>query len=309
VYDVYTGIGITNILTIDVEDWYMNTDISMWDSYEDRIVESTNKILRLLTESNTKATFFVLGYVAENYPKLVEEIKDEGHEIATHGYSHTMVTKQRPSEFKEDLLKSVRILETITGDKVMGYRAPWFTIMEGTAWAIDVLKKEGLRYDSSVFPIKTHRYGLPDAPLFPFHISSTDIKKEDPKDDFLEFPLSVYKLPIVHKNIPVAGGFYLRSFPYWFIKHAIRKINKMGHFPYWFIKHAIRKINKMGQPAVFYIHPWELDLDQPRIKELEWHHYYNLPYTERKFKRLLNDFAFTSVRAYKTGMNFKNLID
>jgi polysaccharide deacetylase family protein (PEP-CTERM system associated) len=207
-----------------------------------------------------------------------EEIKDEGHEIATHGYSHTMVTKQRPSEFKEDLLKSIRVLETITGDKVMGYRAPWFTIQEETAWAIDVLKKEGLRYDSSVFPVKTHRYGLPDAPLFPYHISSTNIKKEDPKEAFLEFPLSVYRIPIVHKNIPVAGGFYLRF------------------FPYWFIKHAIKKIDKMGQPAVIYIHPWEFDPKQPRIKELEWHHYYRLGSTEKKFRKLLKDFKFKYIK-------------
>ena len=267
----------TNILTIDVEDWYMNTDISTWDCYEDRIVESTNKILRLLNKSNIKATFFVLGYVAENFPELVERIKDEGNEIATHGYSHIMVTKQRPSEFKEDLLKSIRVLETITGDKVMGYRAPWFTIMEETAWAIDVLNKAGLKYDSSVFPVKTHRYGLPDAPLFPYHISKTNIKREDPKENFLEFPLSVYKIPVVHKNIPIAGGFYLRL------------------FPYWFIKHAIKKINKMGQPAIFYIHPWEFDPKQPRIDELKGHHYYNLHRTEKKFKKLLKDFKFVSV--------------
>ncbi len=273
--------GKINILTIDVEDWYMDTDISTWDSYEDRVAQSTQKILEILDKADTRATFFVLGYVAEHHPELVEEIKDRGHEIGTHGYSHTPIMKQTPLEFEEDLLKSAGILEKITGDKVMGYRACQFTVMEETAWAIDILKKNGLKYDSSVFPVKTHLYGVPDAPLFPYRISPADITKEaDPEEDFLEIPLSVYRIPIVHKNIPVAGGFYLRF------------------FPYWFIKHAMKKINGKNQPVVFYIHPWELDPKQPRIKELKWYHYYNLSNTEKRFKRLLKDFRFTSIRAW-----------
>ena len=271
---------VTNILTIDVEDWYMDADISMWSSYEDRIVQSTQKILEILDERNTQATFFVVGYVAEHFPELIEDIKDRGHEIATHGYSHTSIKKQTPSEFENDLLKSIRILEDITKDKIRGHRACEFSIDEKTSWAIDILKKNGLKYDSSVFPVKTHLYGVPDAPLYPYHISASNIKVNNPKDDFLEFPLSVYKLPIVHMNIPVAGGFYLRF------------------FPYWFIKHAMKKINKTGQPAIVYAHPWEFDPKQPRTKELEWYHYYNLSNTEKKFKRLLKDFEFTSVREY-----------
>jgi polysaccharide deacetylase family protein (PEP-CTERM system associated) len=270
----------TNILTIDVEDWYMDTDISTWSSYEDRIVESTHKILKILDERNTKATFFVVGYVAEHFPELIEDIKDRGHEIGTHGYSHTSIRRQTPSEFEEDLLKSVRILETLTKDKIGGHRACEFSIDEKTSWVIDILKKNGLKYDSSVFPVKTHLYGVPDVPLYPYHITSSNIKVNNPEDDFFELPLSVYKLPVVHKNIPVAGGFYLRFFPYWFIKHAMKKINKMGH------------------SAIVYAHPWEFDLGQPRIKELNWLHYYNLPYTEKKFKKLLKDFEFTSVSAW-----------
>lgn len=268
---------VTNILTIDVEDWYMDTNISMWDSYEDRIVPSTQKILEILDETNTKATFFVVGYVAEHHPELIKEIKDRGHEIGTHGYSHTPIKKQTPSEFEEDLLKSVRILEDITKEKIMGHRACEFTVMEETAWAIDILKKNGFKYDSSVFPVKTHLYGVPDAPLYPYHISSSDIKRDNPEEDFLEFPLSIYRIPVVHKNIPVAGGFYLRF------------------FPYWFIKLALRKINKMDKPAILYIHPWEFDTKQPRTKELEWYHYYRLNTTERKFKKLLKDFKFSTI--------------
>ena len=269
---------ITNILTIDVEDWYMNTDISTWDSYEDRVVENTKRIIKILDVSNTKATFFILGYVAEHFPKLIEEIKDRGHEISTHGYGHAPITKQTSAKFEEDLLRSIKILEKITGDKVMGYRACQFTITEDTAWAIDILKKNGLKYDSSVFPVKTHLYGVPDAPLYPYHISSSNIKIDNPEEFFFEFPLSVYRIPFVHKNIPVAGGFYLRF------------------FPYLFIKHAMKKINELGQPAIIYIHPWEFDSKQPRIKELKWYHYHRLSSTEGKFRRLLNDFKFTSIQ-------------
>ena len=267
-----------NILTIDVEDYYQGTEIKNWESYEDRVVQNTRKILNILCETNTKATFFVLGYVAEHFPGLVEEIKDEKHEIATHGYSHIPITNQTPSEFEEDLLKSIRILENITGDKVIGHRACRFTVMEKTAWAIDVLKKNGLKYDSSVFPVKTPLYGVPDAPLYFYHISSSNIKVDNEKEDFLELPLSVYKIPGIKKNIPIAGGFYLRF------------------FPYLFIKHAIKKINRMNQPAVIYIHPWELDPGQPKIDSYMWYHYYRLSKMEQKFRRLLKDFKFTSVR-------------
>jgi polysaccharide deacetylase family protein (PEP-CTERM system associated) len=270
----------TNILTIDVEDWYMDTDISMWSSYEDRIVKSTQKILRILDGSNTEATFFVVGYIAEHFPELIKDIIDRGHEIGTHGSSHTSIKKQTASEFENDLLKSIRILEDITKDKIRGHRACEFSIDEKTSWAIDILKKNGLKYDSSVFPVKTHLYGVPDAPLYPYHITSSNIKVDNPEDDFLELPLSVYKLPIVHKNIPVAGGFYLRFFPYWFIKHALKKIDKMGH------------------PAIIYVHPWEFDLGQPKTNSPKRGHYYGLSNTEKKFKRLLKDFEFTSVRDY-----------
>ncbi len=270
---------ITNIISVDVEDWYMDTDISTWYLYEDRVVESTNKIIEILKESNTKATFFILGYIAEHFPEIVKEIKNEGHEICTHGYNHKLVTQQTPNEFEEDLLKSIRILENITGDKVIGHRASNFSINEETSWAIDILKKNGLKYDSSIFPVKTHLYGVPKAPLYPYNISSSNLNKEaGPEEDFLEIPLSIYRVPIVHKNLPIAGGFYLRF------------------FPYFFIKHAIKKINQKNEKTIFYIHPWELDPDQPRDNKIKWFHYYNLSNTEKKFKKLLKDFKFTSIK-------------
>jgi len=269
-----------NILQIDVEDWYCDLDIKYWGSYKDRVVQSTDKVLAILKERNIHATFFILGYVAERFPQLVRKIKEEGHEIASHGYSHIPITKQTPPEFEEDLLKSIRILEKISGDKIWGYRAPQFTIVNETSWAIDILKKNGLRYDSSIFPVKTPLYGVPDAPLFPYHVSSSNIKEDNPEENFLEFPLSVYKIPVIKKNIPIAGGFYLRFFPYRFISYAIKKINKANH------------------PAVCYLHPWELDPEQPREKSFKWYHYYRLHSTERKFKQLLRDFKFTSTREW-----------
>jgi len=268
---------MSNILQIDVEDWYCDLDISEWERYEDRVVASTNKALDILAETDTTATFFVLGYVAERYPALVLQIKEEGHEVASHGYAHEHISKQTPKEFAMDVLTSINILKGITGDKVLGYRAPMFSVTEKTAWAMDILQQLGLKYDSSIFPVKTHLYGVPEAPLFPYHISSSDITRDDPTSDFLELPLSVYRVPGTKRNVPVAGGVYLRS------------------APYAFIRRALRAINRQGQPAVCYIHPWELDPGQPRLSSLSWYHYWRLSDTESKLRRLLMDFRFTSV--------------
>ena len=274
------GKNKVNILTIDVEDWYMDIDISTWDLYEDRVLNNTNIILKILDKSNIKATFFVLGYVAEHFPELIESITDKDHEIATHGYSHKSIKKLTPVEFEKDLLKSIQILEKITKEKIKGHRACNFSIVEETSWAIDILKKNNLKYDSSVFPVKTHLYGVSGIPASPYYISSSNIKKNSPEENFLELPLSSYQLPFFHKKIPISGGFYLRA------------------LPYFFIKSAIKKINKTNQPVTCYIHPWEFDLKQPRINELKWYHYYGLHSTEKKFKRLLKEFKFTSIREW-----------
>jgi len=271
---------MANILTIDVEDWYMDIDIKYWESYEDRVVQNTHKLLHILDEAGARATFFVVGYVAERFPKLVEDIKERKHEIATHGYSHKPITQQSPAEFEEDLAKSIDILEEITGDKVLGHRASNFSIMGRTSWAIDIMKRNGLRYDSSVFPVRTHIYGVPDAPLFPYRISSSNIKVDDLGEAFWELPLSVYRIRGLGKNIPIAGGFYLRF------------------FPYSFVKHAFNRINRLNQPAICYLHPWELDSEQPKLKALSWYHYWGLSKTEGRFKKLVKDFKFTSVREF-----------
>lgn len=268
----------TNILTIDVEEWFVDIDPIYWDSQESRVVGNTHKLLEILAKAGARATFFILGYVAQRYPQLVEAIKSENHEIATHGYWHKPLTTQSTAEFAEDLSRSIDILERITGEKVAGYRAPRFNISRKTSWAIDILKEKGLRYDSSIFPVRTHLYGAPHAPRFPYRISSSDITRDFPEGDFWEIPLSVYRLPLIGRNVPIAGGFYFRFFPYSFIRQAIKKINNCGY------------------PAVCYLHPWELDPGQPKISSLSWYHYHGLSKAEGKFRKLLKDFQFTSIR-------------
>ncbi|OLS14500.1 MAG: polysaccharide deacetylase [Promethearchaeota archaeon CR_4] len=273
-----SGSNIENILSIDVEDWYCDLNHGTWKFLEDRIVQNTEHILKILKRKNIGATFFVLGYFADKHPELIKEIVENNHEIGSHGYNHVAITQQTPNQFKEDVVRSFVVLEKITGEKVWGYRAPFFTLVENTAWAIDVLKSLGLRYDSSIFPFKIYKYGVPDAPLFPYHISSKNIKKNSPNEKFLEIPLSVYQIPIIRKNIPIAGGFYLRFFPSQFISYGIRQINKTRN------------------PAILYTHPWEFDPNHPRINSIVWYNYYRLSSTEKKFEKLLSKFKFTSIR-------------
>jgi len=269
-----------NLLTVDVEDWYHDLDPLLWKFCEDRVVDASKKILRMIKKRGHTATFFVLGHVAERFPDLVEKISDEGHEVATHGYLHTPLTKKSKNEFEHELRKSISILEHITKRRVLGHRACKFSINRKTAWAIDILKRNGLKYDSSIFPTLTPEYGVMRAPIHPYFISSSNIEKNNRDSDLIEFPLSVLKIPFFGINIPVAGGFYLRFFPYWFTKLSLKKLNKMGY------------------PAVVFIHPKDLDPQKPRIKELSWHHYYGLSSAEEKFAKLLSDFQFTSIEDY-----------
>jgi len=269
-----------NLLTVDIEDWYHDLDPSLWKFCEDRVVGTSQKILRMIKKRGYNATFFVLGHVAERFPDLIETINEEGHEVATHGYWHTPITERNRSEFEYELRKSISLLEHITKHRVLGHRACKFSINQKTAWAIDVLKENGVKYDSSIFPTLTPEYGVPRAPIHPYFISSSNIEKNHEEGYLIEFPLSVLRISPFRINIPVAGGFYLRFLPYWFIKISLRKLNKMGY------------------PAVVFIHPKDLDPQKPRVKELSWHHYYGLSHAEEKFARLLSDFKFTSIENY-----------
>ena len=268
-----------NVLTIDVEEWFqveaLSEAISLekWESFKGRLLPNLLKILNLLKENNIKATFFVLGWVAERFPDLVLMIKQDGHEIASHGYAHQLVYKQNEKDFEQDVAKSKGILEDIIDEEVIGYRAPSFSIIPDCFWAYKILVKLGIKYDSSIFPVRHLVYGIPDAPRFPFTINLDDGKK------IMEFPLSTVR--IMGYNFPVAGGGYLRLFPYAYTRWAIRRLNKQGH------------------RAIAYFHPWEIDPHQPRQKvriSNRLRHYTNLNIMESRIERLLNDFEFSSIR-------------
>lgn len=265
-----------NALTIDVEDYFHVSAFESiinredWPAYECRVESNTRLILSILREAGVKATFFILGWVAERFPELVKEIASAGHEIASHGYAHQLIYNQSEDEFRADLKKSIDILEGITGEPVLGYRAPSYSITRKSWWALNILVEAGLKYDSSIFPIHHDRYGIPDFPRFPHQL----------KDGFYEFPISTLK--IWGMNFPMAGGGYFRLLPYPVTRWAINRIN-----------------NREGQPVIFYLHPWEFDPDQPRQPIggfSRFRHYVNLDKTEVRFRRLLEDFRFAPVK-------------
>jgi polysaccharide deacetylase family protein (PEP-CTERM system associated) len=263
---------VRNALTVDLEDWYQgltstSRQVERWPSYEDRVVESTQHLLGILTQAGVKATFFVLGYVADQFPNLVCEVADAGHEIGLHGYHHQQVSRLTRDQFCADLARGRAAVEKAAGKQIIGYRAPMFSINRATVWALEVLSNMGFRYDSSVFPTRNMLYGYPEAPRFPYHPLEGDA--------FVEFPVSTVR--ILGINLPVAGGFYLRL------------------LPYPLFKRALQRINLEGKPAIIYLHPWDLDVDQPYPNPTpreRFTHYYNLGRTEGKLEALLRDFRF-----------------
>jgi len=264
-----------NALTVDVEDYYMVSAFSNvvkfedWHRYESRVEKSTSTILDLLEHYDVRATFFVLGWIAQRHPGLVRAIHDAGHEIACHGYNHRLVYELTPGQFREDLRMSKGILEGITGTAVRGYRAPSYSVVQKSLWALDILIEEGFEFDSSIFPIHHDRYGIPAANRFPHIITRRS-------GEIREFPPSTYHL--WGQNIPVAGGGYLRLFPWNLTKAIIERINE-----------------KEKQAVMVYVHPWELDVEQPRLKgswRSELRHRINLDSTEEKLRGLLREFKF-----------------
>lgn len=269
-----------NAFSVDVEDWYQVSDFenvvqfSAWDRYESRVVRNTERVLALLDEYRVKGTFFVLTWNAERHPGIVRRIADAGHEIASHGYRHRLIYEQTPAEFRDDVLRSKKILEDLAGQPVLGYRAPSFSLTAASLWALDVLLECGMRYDSSIFPVSDRLYGIPNARRFPFVI------RADGDRQLVEFPMSTARA--LGRNWPLGGGAYLRLLPY----------------PY--LRWGIRRVNREGQPALVYVHPWELDPGQPRIRTAGKRgistHYINLNRTEGRLRRLLRDVSFTRVR-------------
>lgn len=271
---------VLNAMTVDVEDYYQVSGFESqiafesWPRYESRVVANTWRILELLHFYKVKATFFVLGWIAEYYPQVVLAIRQEGHEIASHGYRHRLLYNMSPREFREDTERAKGILEDLCGCPVVGYRAASYSIVEKTLWALDILKDLGFQYDSSIFPIYHDRYGIPGADRFSSYYSLSEDRK------ILEFPLSTVK--IYGRNVPVAGGGYLRLLPYPFIQWGIRQINE-----------------KEGQPAIIYLHPWEIDPSQPKVRgswRSRFRHYINLDKTESRLKLLLDEFRFGTLQ-------------
>jgi polysaccharide deacetylase family protein (PEP-CTERM system associated) len=267
--------SIVNAMTIDVEDYFQVSafdDVVRrddWDSRPSRVVANTSRLLHLFDRHSVKATFFVLGWVADRFPGLVRDIAAAGHEVASHGYGHRIVYTQTPDEFREDVRRAKRTLEDASGEAVAGYRAPSFSITKQSLWALDVLVEEGHRYDASIFPIRHDRYGIPDAPRHP-HVLTREA------GTLTEVPGSTVRMGPM--NVPVAGGGYFRILPYWWTRWGINRLNR-----------------NESQPAVFYLHPWEIDPDQPRLdagRLSRFRHYRNLDKAEGRLQRLLSDFRF-----------------
>ncbi len=271
--------GIKNAITIDVEDWFQvslfrnHVRRDEWDKMPSTVMKNTCRILDLFAKQNVKATFFVLGWVAERFPEIVVAIKDFGHEIASHGYGHEMIYELSREAFHDDVQRSLHILQDITGEPVHSYRAPTYSITRYSMWAWETLAQLGIKVDSSVFPVKHDLYGIPDAPRFPFEIRLASGPK------LIEFPLST--VVMMGKNVPVAGGGYLRL------------------YPYWFIRNSVRRINAEGRPAIIYLHPWEVDPELPRLKLGAFktmRHYGNLSLTAERLSRLLEEFEFGTMQ-------------
>jgi len=272
-----------NALTIDVEDYFHVTAFERqikpdeWDTYPLRVEGNTLRILDMLDEFALRATFFVLGWVAERLPGLVREIHRRGHEIACHGYGHQLIYRLSPQEFRKDISKAKTILEDICGERVYGYRAPSYSITTESLWALDILVEEGFSYDSSIFPITHDIYGIPGGKRFPHEITTHAGK-------ILEFPISTFplKVGVWQSRLPIAGGGYLRLFPAALVARAIQAIN-----------------TKEKQPVIVYFHPWEIDPQQPRIKaglKSCFRHYLNLERMELKIRHLLDNFRFSSAK-------------
>ena len=274
-----------NALSIDLEPWCSPELVRKYLSgtvvaEKEQLIESLLPILAILSKYETKATFFVLGLVAEKYPEIVREIHERGHEIASHAYSHRTLYELGANQFEAEIKRSVELLESITGEKPIGFRAPSFSIDNATRWAFKILAENGFKYDSSIFPIRTMLYGVPGAPLQPYRPSMTDVALEDQEGKIIEFPMTILKLG---KRIPVAGGFYLRVLPLWFLRFAIARVNKT-------------------RPAIIYLHPWETHAKTPRLKNLplfsRFVTYYGINSALRKLEGLLERFKFKPLREF-----------
>lgn len=269
--------SVTNAMSVDVEDYFHVSALAgvaprdRWESFPRRVEANTDRLLALFDEHGVKATFFVLGWVAERHPGLVRRIVGGGHELASHGTWHQLVYDLSPDEFREDVRCARRGLEDTAGVRVRGYRAPSYSITKRSLWALDVLADEGYTYDASIFPIHHDRYGIPDAPRH--------VYRHDHAGGLAEVPPSTVR--VLGQNLPIAGGGYFRLLPYWWTRWGIARVNTAE-----------------GRPVVFYLHPWEIDPDQPRLPASalsRLRHYRNLHRTESRLRTLCSQFRFAPV--------------
>jgi polysaccharide deacetylase family protein (PEP-CTERM system associated) len=264
---------IVNALTIDVEDYFQVSAFAPyirrdeWEQRECRVERNVDRILTLLDQNQTKATFFTLGWVAERYPAMVRRIVEQGHELASHGYGHQRASDLSETEFFDDVQRAKNILEDIGGQSVQGYRAPSFSIGTGNLWALDTLLKAGYRYSSSIYPVKHDHYGMPDAPRFAHEV----------RPGLLEVPPTTLRM--FDRNLPSSGGGFFRLLPYSVSRWMLQQVNARD-----------------AQSAIFYFHPWEIDAEQPRVAGIDaktrFRHYVNIERNERKLDRLLRDFRW-----------------
>jgi polysaccharide deacetylase family protein (PEP-CTERM system associated) len=278
--DATAATPVVNAMSVDVEDYFQVSAFdgivrrSDWADMESRVCANTERLLDIFDEFEVRSTFFVLGWVAERHPQLVERIAARGHEIASHGYAHRLVYDQTLAAFRDDVRRAKHLLEEAAGQPVHGYRAPSYSITARSLWALDVLIEEGYTYDASIFPIRHDRYGIPIAPRQPFLIERGDRV-------LMEVPGSTIRVGPV--NLPIAGGGYFRILPYEWTRRGIARLNRVER-----------------RAAVFYLHPWEIDPDQPRLRAgwlSRFRHYRNLRKTEPRLRALLTEFRFAPVAA------------
>lgn len=272
------NIAVTvNALTIDVEDYFQvsalapHIDRDRWDSMPCRVERNIERLLALLERSGARATFFTLGWIAQRYPGIVRDIVASGHELASHGFAHLRASEQSPSELANDISSAKKILEDISGTAVRGYRAPSFSIGGTNLWAFDTIAAAGYTYSSSVYPVQHDHYGMPNAPRFPYRLPN----------GLLEIPVTTTRF--WGRNLPAGGGGYFRLAPYRVSRWAIDRVNRIDR-----------------KPAIFYLHPWEIDPDQPRVPgvslKTRFRHYVNIHRTEGRLDRLLEDFRWDTVQ-------------
>jgi len=265
--------GVVNALSVDVEDYFQVSAFDavirrdQWNTMECRVERNVERILALLADAGMTATFFTLGWIAERYPHLVRRIAGAGHEVASHGFAHRRVSAQSPAEFLADIRLAKAILEDVSGQDVAGYRAPSFSISESNRWAFDAIMQAGYRYSSSIYPIRHDHYGMPHAPRF----------AHESRPGLIEIPIATVR--ILRRNLPAGGGGYFRLLPYRISRWSIERINACD-----------------GKPTMFYFHPWELDVDQPRVAaslKSRYRHYVNLRRMAPRIASLLRDFRWS----------------